>query len=165
MQDIIINVSEAGTAAARTFAYEITVDGRVIARGALTPVQSQQVNEIGSQYFSLWETKGQEQAVSYLPLLKDALGRLFLDKAEQGWRESIASDARLVIYSSIRRFCSFPGSCWSFPQQQMEGSGLSGAPAFLRSSQPPCPSHPPGRCVCSFWPLAWRTGRRRRRPF
>ena len=108
MQDIIINVSEAGTAAARTFAYEITVDGRVIARGALTPVQSQQVNEIGSQYFSLWETKGQEQAVSYLPLLKDALGRLFLDKAEQGWRESIASDARLVIYSSIPEVLQLP---------------------------------------------------------
>ena len=91
MQDIIINVSEAGTAAARTFAYEITVDGRVIAQGALTPVQSQQVFEICSQYFSLWGTKGQEQATSYLPLLRDALGRLFLEKAGQGWSESIAS--------------------------------------------------------------------------
>ena len=108
MQDIIINVSEAGTAAARTFAYEIAVDGRVIAQGALTPVESQQVHEIGSQYFSLWETKGQEQAVSYLPLLKDALGRLFLGKGEQGWRGSIASDARLVISSPIPEVLQLP---------------------------------------------------------
>jgi len=108
MQNIIINVTEAGTAAARTFAYEITVDGRVTAQGALTPVQSQQVHEIRSQYFSLWEKVGQEQAVSYLPLLRDALGRLFLEKAEQGWRESIASDARLVISSSIPEVLQLP---------------------------------------------------------
>jgi len=108
MQDIIISVSEAGTAAARTFAYEITVDGRVTAQGVLTPVQSQQVHEIGSQYFSLWVAVGQEQAVSYLPLLRDALGRLFLEKAEQGWRGSIASDARLVISSSIPEVLQLP---------------------------------------------------------
>jgi tetratricopeptide (TPR) repeat protein len=108
MQDIIIDVSESGTAAARTFAYEIAVDGRVAAQGVLTPVQSQQIKEIGSQYFSLWGTKGQEQAASYLPLLRDALGRLFLEKGERGWRESIASDARLVISSSIPEVLQLP---------------------------------------------------------
>ena len=108
MQDIIIDVSEAGTAAARTFAYEITVDRRVIAQGALTPVQSQQVHEISSQYFSLWETVGQEQAGSYLPLLRDALGRLFLEKGGQEWRGSIASDARLIISSSIPEVLQLP---------------------------------------------------------
>ena len=106
MQDIIIDVSEAGTAAARTFAYEITVDGRVAAQGVLTPVQSQQIKEIGSQYFSLWETK--EQAESYLPLLRDALGRLFLEKGEQEWRGSVASDVRLVISSSIPEVLQLP---------------------------------------------------------
>ncbi len=106
MQDIIIDVSEAGTAAARTFAYEITVDGRVAAQGMLTPVQSQQIKEIGSQYFSLWETE--EQAESYLPLLRDALGRLFLEKGEQEWRGSIASNARLVISSSIPEVLQLP---------------------------------------------------------
>jgi len=40
MQDIMIKISEAGIAAARTFAYEIFADGRVIAQGSLTPVQS-----------------------------------------------------------------------------------------------------------------------------
>ncbi|MDD1739623.1 MAG: tetratricopeptide repeat protein [Methanothrix sp.] len=108
MQDIIIKVSEAGTAAARTFAYEIIADALVAAQGTLTPVQTQQVYEIGSQYFSLLEAKGQEQAMSYLPLLRDALAHIFLERGEQGWRESIASDARLVISSSIPEVLQLP---------------------------------------------------------
>ena len=108
MQDIIIKVSEAGTAAARTFAYEIIADALDAAQGTLTPVQTQQVYEIGSQYFSLLEAKGQEQAMSYLPLLRDALAHVFLERGEQGWRESIASDARLVISSSIPEVLQLP---------------------------------------------------------
>ena len=47
MQNITITVSEAGTAAARTFAYKILVEGNVVAERTLTPVQTQQVLETG----------------------------------------------------------------------------------------------------------------------
>jgi len=139
MQDIIISVSEAGTAAARTFAYEITVDGRVIAQGALTPVQSQQVHEIGSQYFSLWVAVGQKKAASYLPLLRDALDRLFLEKAEQGWRESIASDARLVISSSIPEVLQLPWELLELSPSADEGLRVvrrPGIPEAVSASLP-----------------------------
>ena len=108
MQDIIIKVSEAGTAAARTFAYEIIADGRVRSQGRLTPVETQQVHEIGSQYLSLLAAKDREQAKSYLPLLRDALGHLFLERGEPGWVESIGSHARLVVASSIPEVLQLP---------------------------------------------------------
>jgi tetratricopeptide (TPR) repeat protein len=108
MQDVMIKVSEAGTAAARTFAYEIIADGRVRSQGKLTPVETQQVHEIGSQYLSLLAGKDREQAESYLPLLRDALGHLFLEKGEPGRRESIGSDARLVVASSIPEVLQLP---------------------------------------------------------
>ena len=59
MQNITITVSEAGTAAARTFAYKILVEGNVVAERTLTPVQTQQVLETASQYFSLLQGVGQ----------------------------------------------------------------------------------------------------------
>ena len=37
MQNITITVSEAGTAAARTFAYKIHIEGNVVAERTLTP--------------------------------------------------------------------------------------------------------------------------------
>ena len=62
MQNITITVSEAGTAAARTFAYKIQIEGNVVAERTLTPVQTQQVLETASQYFSLLQDAGHGQS-------------------------------------------------------------------------------------------------------
>ncbi len=40
MQNITITVWEAGTAAARTFAYKIQIEGNIVAERTLTPVQT-----------------------------------------------------------------------------------------------------------------------------
>ncbi|MDD1741233.1 MAG: CHAT domain-containing protein, partial [Methanothrix sp.] len=139
MQDIIIKVSEAGTAAARTFAYEIIADAIVAAQGTLTPVQTQQVHEIGSQYFSLLGAKGQEQAMSYLPLLRDALAHIFLERGEQGWRESIASDARLVISSSIPEVLQLPWELLRFSPSIDGGLRVVRRPGIIGGSSLPRP--------------------------
>ncbi|MDD1722455.1 MAG: hypothetical protein LUQ15_03060, partial [Methanothrix sp.] len=139
MKDIIIKVSEAGTAAARTFAYEIIADAVVAAQGTLTPVQTQQVYEIGSQYFSLLEAKGQEQAMSYLPLLRDALAHIFLERGEQGWRESIASDARLVISSSIPEVLQLPWELLRFSPSIDGGLRAVRRPGIIGESSLPRP--------------------------
>lgn len=139
MQDIIINVSEAGTAAARTFAYEIIADALVAAHGTLTPVQTQQVYEIGSQYFSLLGAKGQEQAMSYLPLLSDALAHIFLERGEQGWRERIASDARLVVSSSIPEVLQLPWELLRFSPSIDGGLRVVRRPGIIGEGSLPRP--------------------------
>jgi len=139
MQDIMIKISKAGIAAARTFAYEIIADGRVIAQGSLTPVQSQQVHEIGSQYFSLLEEKGQGQATSYLSLLRDALVGLFVKSGEQDWRESIGLDARLVVSSSIPEVLQLPWELLSPSPSGMEGVRVIRRPVSARGTSPSWP--------------------------
>ena len=139
MQEIMIKISEAGIAAARTFAYEIIADGRVIAQGSLNPVQSQQVHEIGSQYFSLLEEKGRGQAASYLPLLREALGGLFLKSGEQDWRECIELDARLVISSSIPEVLQLPWELLGPLPSGMEGLRVIRRPVAEGEASPSWP--------------------------
>lgn len=139
MQDIIIKVSEAGTAAARTFAYEIIADDIVAAQGTLTPVQTQQVYEIGSQYFSLLGARDQEQAMSYLPLLRDALAHIFLGRGEQGWRGRIASDARLVVSSSIPEVLQLPWELLRFSPSIDGGLRVVRRPGIIGGGSLPRP--------------------------
>jgi tetratricopeptide (TPR) repeat protein len=108
MQNITITVSEAGTAAARTFAYKILVEGNVLAERTLTPVQTQQALETASQYFSLFQGAGQADAKSYLPILRDGLFHLFL---ETGWEDLAAlilPGARLTVASTIPEVLQLP---------------------------------------------------------
>jgi tetratricopeptide (TPR) repeat protein len=108
MQDITITVSEAGTAAARTFAYKILIEGNVVAERKLTPVQTQQVVESASQYFSLLQGAGQASAKSYLPILRDGLSRLFLKSSGKDLAARILPGARLTIASSIPEVLQLP---------------------------------------------------------
>ncbi|MBN1235455.1 MAG: AAA family ATPase [Methanotrichaceae archaeon] len=108
MQNITISVSEAGTAAARTFACKILVDGNVMAERTLTPVQTQQVQEMASQYFSLLQGAGQAGAISYLPILSDGLFHLFLEAGGQDLAAMILPGARLTIASPIPEVLQLP---------------------------------------------------------
>src|SRR5512137_865926 len=138
MQNITIAVSEAGTAAARTYAYGIQFDGHAVAQGTLTPVQSQQVNEIGSQYFSLLQKKDQGQAMSYLPLLRDALSHLFLEKGEQDWRVGILPGAKLVVASSIPEVLQLPWELLGLSKEQGErGLMVIRRPSISEGIHPP----------------------------
>ncbi|MHB8117921.1 MAG: tetratricopeptide repeat protein [Methanothrix sp.] len=108
MQNITITVSEAGTAAARTFAYKILVEGNVVAERTLTPVQTQQVQEMASQYFSLLQGVGHAAAKSYLPILSDGLFHLFLEAGWQDFWGMILPGARLTVASSIPEVLQLP---------------------------------------------------------
>ncbi|MCX6672648.1 MAG: hypothetical protein NTY37_02595 [Methanothrix sp.] len=108
MQNITITVSEAGTAAARTFAYKILVEGNVVAERTLNPVQTQQVLETASQYFSLMQGARQASAKSYLPILRDGLIHLFLEKGWQDFQAKILPGARLTIASPIPEVLQLP---------------------------------------------------------
>jgi len=108
MQNITITVSEAGTAAARTFAYKILVEGNVMAERTLNPVQTRQVQEMASMYFSLLQGAGQAAAKSYLSILRDGLFHLFLESSGQDLLAKILPGARLTIASQIPEVLQLP---------------------------------------------------------
>ncbi len=107
-QKITISVSEAGTPAARTFAYRISVDGDVLANRTLTPVQSQQVQEMAAQYISLFGGASKAGAIEYLPILGDGLFHLFLETGWQDFGARILQGGDVVIASNISEVLQLP---------------------------------------------------------
>jgi tetratricopeptide (TPR) repeat protein len=108
MQNITIAVSEAGTFAARTYAYKILVEGNIAAQRTLTPVQTQQIQEMVSQYFTLMQGVGREASKSYLHILSDGLFHLFFEESWQELGEMILPNARLTVASSIPQVLQLP---------------------------------------------------------
>jgi tetratricopeptide (TPR) repeat protein len=108
MQDITIAVSEAGTAAVRTLACKILFEGNAVAERTLTPVQTQQVREMASIYFSLLQGAGQAAGKGYLPILRDGLFHLFLEAAWPDIRADILPGARLTVASPIPEVLQLP---------------------------------------------------------
>ncbi len=108
MQNITITVFEAGTAAARTFAYKIQIDGNVRVERTLTPVQTQQVLETASQYFSLQKDAGLAGVKDYLSVLRDGLFHIFLEAGGQDLAAMIQPDARLTVASPIAEVLQLP---------------------------------------------------------
>ena len=121
MQNITITVSEAGTAAARTFAYKIQIEGNVVAERTLTPVQTQQVLETASQYVSLLQGAGLAGAKSYLTILRDGLFHLFLEASWQDFAAMILPGARLTVASGIPEVLQLPWELLHLSRQP-EGS-------------------------------------------
>ncbi|MCX6677285.1 MAG: tetratricopeptide repeat protein [Methanothrix sp.] len=147
MQNITITVSEAGTAAARTFAYKIQIDGNVVAKRTLTPVQTHQVQEMASQYFSLFQGAGQAGAKSYLPILRNGLFHLFLETGWQDFSALILPGARLTVASPIPEVLQLPWELLPLsgqPGGSDEGSiiRLPGIADGLISSSTPLASGP-----------------------
>ena len=111
MKDITIIVSEAGTAAARTFAYKIQIEGNVVSERILTPVQTAQVQELTLQYFALLEGAGRHKYASakgYLPILRDGISHLFLEDGGRDLTSGISPGARLTVRSSIPEVLQLP---------------------------------------------------------
>ena len=108
MQNITIAVSEAGTAAVRTLACKILFEGNAVAERTLTPVQTQQVREMASMYFSLLQGAGQAAGKGYLPILRDGLFHLFLEAAWPDIKADILPGARLTVASPIPEVLQLP---------------------------------------------------------
>ncbi|MGV8176119.1 MAG: tetratricopeptide repeat protein [Methanothrix sp.] len=124
MKDLTITVSAAGTAAARTFAYEISSLGKTLAKRTLAPVESSQVTEIGSQYFSLLRGAGRSDSKSYLSILARSLSRLFLEAGAQEWRDEVLPVDRLVISSSIPEVLQLPWELLSIAGNDQVGCSI-----------------------------------------
>jgi len=118
MQNITITVTEAGTAAARTFAYKIQIDGNVLVERTLTPVQTQQVLETASQYFSLQKDAGCASAKDYLPILRKGLFHLFFEAGGQDLAAMILPGARLTVASPIPEVLQLPWELLHLSDQQ-----------------------------------------------
>ncbi len=131
MKNIIIEVSEAGTAAARTFTYKVIVEGEVVMERTLTPVQTSEAREISSQYFSLLHGGG-TGGKGYLPILGDGLFHLFLGGGWQEFGSKILPGGRLVIASTIPEVLQLPWELLRLPGQGELTVGLSDNFSVLR---------------------------------
>ena len=124
MQNIIIAVSEAGSAQTRTFDYKVTLDGEVVSERKLSPVQTSQVREMAMQYLSLLQGGGGSNsspgAKSYLPILGAGLFHLFLESGWQGFASKILAEeiGRLIINSSIPEVLQLPWEQLRFPGRE-----------------------------------------------
>jgi tetratricopeptide (TPR) repeat protein len=110
MQNVVISVSEAGSAAAKTLAVEVRVQGKVASDKTLSPVETQEVGETASQYLSLLQEPARSDGSSYLSILADTLFRLFLKDA---WQEikiglSSAEETELTVASELAEVLILP---------------------------------------------------------
>jgi len=110
---ITIVVSDSGTAAARTLAVEIILQGKASAKKALTLVEAQEVREMASKYQSLLQ-EGISGREGYLPILADILFRLFLKEAWPAVRSEILASpgpnaaAELTVASALPEVLQIP---------------------------------------------------------
>jgi len=138
MQDITIIVSEAGTAAARTFSCKIHVDGDIQAERVLTPVQAAQVQEMASQYFILMQRSGQkESAKDYLSILHKGIYHLFFEGFGLDWESGILPGTRLTVRSSIPEVLQLP---WELLFHFLDDSGKLKDTSVVRQSMQKSPS-------------------------
>jgi len=110
VQSVTIAVWQAGSAAARTLAVEVGVQGKKAAKRALTPVEAQQAKEIASQYHSLQQGSGRQAAAGYLSILADMLFHLFLEPAWQNARDCLSpgADTELTVTCSLPEVLQLP---------------------------------------------------------
>ena len=108
MQNIIIAVSESGTAQTRTFDYIVTVDGRGQSQeDALTRPDFPGARD--GNAVSLSSAMAQSPGgKSYLPILGAGLFHLFLEAGWQEFGSKILQGGRLVINSSIPEVLQLP---------------------------------------------------------
>ncbi len=120
-QNITIFVSEAGTPAARTLAYRILVEGDAIFERILTPIESQEVREMTSQFVSLFQRNCRAKAQEYLPILGEGLFHIFLENGWQEFGSKFSSGANLVIASSIPEVLQLPWELLRLPGEVVVG--------------------------------------------
>lgn len=131
MQNITITVTEAGTAVARTYACRIAVDDNVLAERTLTPVQTQQVQEMVSQYFSLQKDATATAAKDYLPILGKTLTQLFIKSGDQDLFASVPPGGCLTVVSPIPDVLLLPWEMLSLSEKP-DAAGADAMRSIIR---------------------------------
>ena len=129
-KDILIEVWETGTAAARTFEFNIALEGEVVMNRRLTPVEALEARDISAQYASIF-TGGKKGMNSYLELLGESLFRLFIQPGGQELRAKILSGGRMLVVSIIPEILQLPWELLRLPEEA-HTTGLSRDFAVLR---------------------------------
>jgi tetratricopeptide (TPR) repeat protein len=143
MQNITITVTEAGTAFARTYACKIQIDGTVLAEKTLTPVQTQQIQEIAFQYFSLQKDAASSAAKDYLPILSNMLSQHFFKAGDQDISVLVSPGAILTVASPIPEVLQLPWELLQLPRARSAEISIIRLPGIesrlLAASSPPTP--------------------------
>jgi tetratricopeptide (TPR) repeat protein len=143
MQNITITVTEAGTAVARTYACKIQIDGTVLAEKTLTPVQTQQVRETASQYFSLQKDAATSAAKDYLPILGNMLSQHFFKAGDQDISALVSPGAILTVASPIPEVLQLPWELLHLPGARSTEIGIIRLPGIesrlMAASSTPAP--------------------------
>lgn len=127
---ITISVHEAGTAAARAFAYEIAVEREVVAKRTITPVETQEIREMAGQYASLLSGGCQaREAEDYLSLLGDGLFHIFFEPNWQEFGSRISSGGLVIIDSPVAEILQLP---WEFLRLDKTAAGFDERFSLLR---------------------------------
>lgn len=109
MTEVTIEVSEAGTVAARSLECRILRDGEVVAKRSIPPAMTGQALDMAAQRFSLPALAGgTDPERRYLALLGDGLGRIFFGEKRQEWMGELAPPVRLVIVSEVPEVLELP---------------------------------------------------------
>jgi len=106
---VLLSIRDAGTPAARSYAFTILADSQTLDDRTLTPVESQEIGEISGQYQSLFDQSSRYYATDYLEILGSGLFHLFFEVA-WGHIRSKASCGKvnLVVASDIPEVLILP---------------------------------------------------------
>lgn len=130
-KDIIVEVWETGTAAARAFELRIAVDGEEFMNRRLNPVEALEAGEISSQYASFF-SDGKKGKNSYLHLLGESIFRLFFQPVWKEMAPKILSGGRLIVVSSMPQILLLPWELLRLPGDEDMAVGSSQDFAVLR---------------------------------
>ena len=130
-KDIIVEVWETGTAAARAFELRIAVDGEEVMNRRLNPVEALEAGEISSQYASFF-SDGKKGKNSYLHLLGESIFRLFFQPVWKELAPKILSGGRLIVVSSMPLILLLPWELLRLPGDEDMAVGSSQDFAVLR---------------------------------
>jgi hypothetical protein len=115
--DLILVLSEAGTPSAPAISLSVSIGDETVLEGQLlTPVLSQQANELQAQYFSLFDRGCRpEGARDYFDILGQSMFHLFLEKAWDRIGPKMAGGARVLVVSEMPQILSLPWEHLSLP--------------------------------------------------
>lgn len=97
---VLLKVRESGTPAARSYAFTVLIDGQTSDDRTFSPVESQELGEVSSQYQMLLDQSCKSETTDYLEILGSGLFHFFSRKS------GARSRSRLPATKS----------CWSLPR-------------------------------------------------
>ena len=119
---VLLSINDAGTPAARSYAFTILADSQTLDDRTLTPVESQEITEISGQYQSLFDQSCRYHRTDYLEILGSGLFHLFFDVAWGRIRSKASyGKVNLVVASDIPEVLILPWEIVRPPDGDMLG--------------------------------------------